>query len=277
MQVSDIVEAIEAFAPPALAGDWDNTGLIAGDPAWPVEGPVLLTIDLTEPVAAEALRRGAGMVVAYHPPIFRPVPRLDAADGRSRAVLALLRAGVALYSPHSALDATPGGMADWLLDVVCPTAPVAREALQPALAVPAALASSDLPVGAGRIGVLADPVPLAELAAHAARALGVPAVKCASAGGASLRRVAVCPGAGATLFPDAAARAADVFVTGEAGHHDVLAAVDRGLAVILAGHTHTERGYLPRFADRLASVLDGVAVAVSAADTAPAQMLRVDG
>ena len=113
MKVSDLVAALEAIAPTRFAEGWDNVGLLAGDPAADVER-LLLAIDCTGDVLDEARRVGAGMVVAYHPPIFEPLARVTAGS----VVFDALKSGIALYSPHTALDVAPGGTNDVLGDVV---------------------------------------------------------------------------------------------------------------------------------------------------------------
>lgn len=119
MFISDLIAAIERFAPPELAEPWDNVGLIIGSSSALLAGPVLLAIDLTERVAEEAVQMRAAAVIAYHPPLFHPVKRLTDGPGSTmpqRVALKLIRAGVAVYSPHTALDAATGGVTDWLAD-----------------------------------------------------------------------------------------------------------------------------------------------------------------
>jgi dinuclear metal center YbgI/SA1388 family protein len=117
MRVRDIVEVMDAIAPPRYAESWDSVGLLVGARDAEVER-ALLTIDLTEAVLAEAIAGGVGLVVAYHPPIFQPLPALTDADPKQRIVLEAAAAGVAIYSPHTALDAAPGGVNDWLAEGV---------------------------------------------------------------------------------------------------------------------------------------------------------------
>jgi dinuclear metal center YbgI/SA1388 family protein len=119
MRISDLVAAAENIAPPALAEDWDNVGLLVGSESWTLSGPVLLTIDLTEAVAREAIAMRAGAVIAYHPPLFHAIKRITdgpASSAAERIVLSMIREGIAIYSPHTALDATTGGITDWLAD-----------------------------------------------------------------------------------------------------------------------------------------------------------------
>lgn len=119
MKVHDLIDALESFASPTLAEDWDNVGLILGSREDDLRGPVLLTIDLTERVAEEAIGLRCSAVVSYHPPLFHAVKRVTDGSGSStsqRVALKLLRAGIAAYSPHTALDAASGGVTDWLAD-----------------------------------------------------------------------------------------------------------------------------------------------------------------
>lgn len=115
--VGDISAALDAIAPPAMAQSWDNVGLLVGDRGRPC-GRVLLCIDLTESVLAEAIAGSYEMIVAYHPPIFRPVKRLLADSGEMDGLVhRAITAGIAVYSPHTALDAAPGGTNDILAEM----------------------------------------------------------------------------------------------------------------------------------------------------------------
>lgn len=116
MLIRDLAAALEAIAPLEYAQPWDRVGLLAGDSAAPLKGEVLLTIDLTEAVLEEAFRLHAGAIIAYHPPIFEPLARVTDASPRQRIILRALQHGVAIYSPHTALDACPGGVTDWLCE-----------------------------------------------------------------------------------------------------------------------------------------------------------------
>ncbi len=122
MRMSDLIAAMEAIAPPSFAESWDNVGLILGRSDAPIGRgrPVLLTIDFTEDVLEEAKEASAAAVISYHPPVFHAVKRVVAEDARTRVALGAIEAGMAVYSPHTALDAAPGGMADWLCDMLAP-------------------------------------------------------------------------------------------------------------------------------------------------------------
>jgi len=114
MRVQDVINAVESIAPPELAESWDNVGLLVGDRDRTAEH-VLLTIDLTSGVLDEAIRVRADTVIAYHPPLFHAVKRLTADDPSQRIVLRAIEHGIAIHSPHTALDNAEGGINDWLV------------------------------------------------------------------------------------------------------------------------------------------------------------------
>lgn len=84
---------------------------------------VLLTIDLTKAVADEAIERKDCVVVSYHPIIFKGFKSLTLANSQQQSLLRLALEGISVYSPHTAVDAAPGGLGDWLADIVTGTLP----------------------------------------------------------------------------------------------------------------------------------------------------------
>lgn len=111
--------------PKSLADDsWDNTGLLLEAPfvdSRPRSNTVLLTIDLTRAVADEAIALNTSIIVSYHPIIFRGLKALTLANSQQQTLLRLASHGISVYSPHTAVDAAPGGLGDWLADIVTGT------------------------------------------------------------------------------------------------------------------------------------------------------------
>ena len=118
--LEEVTAALEEMAPLSLAEEWDRVGLLVEPgPGIRVER-LLLAVDLTEPVLEEALEQRAGMILAYHPPLFHPLKRLSWREPRERILLRAVQAGIPVYSPHTALDAAPGGVNDWLASAFAP-------------------------------------------------------------------------------------------------------------------------------------------------------------
>ena len=107
--IADITTALEAWAPPGSAQDYDNVGLQVGDASRAVTSAVL-ALDATPEVLAEAKAHDAELVVTHHPLLFRPLDGVTADDYVSNLALQFAEAGVALYSIHTNLDAAPGGV-----------------------------------------------------------------------------------------------------------------------------------------------------------------------
>jgi dinuclear metal center YbgI/SA1388 family protein len=113
LTVAAVIEHLERLAPPSLAADWDNVGLLLGDRAAPV-ARLMTCLTVTPESAAEAVERKADLVVTHHPILFKPAKRLTADTAEGRMLLSLARAGVAVYSPHTAFDNAAGGINDQL-------------------------------------------------------------------------------------------------------------------------------------------------------------------
>ncbi|MCU0658070.1 MAG: Nif3-like dinuclear metal center hexameric protein [Polyangiaceae bacterium] len=257
--LQDLLDAFERIAPPSLAEPWDNVGLLAGDPAAPLRH-VLLTIDYTLAVAQEARSLRCDAVVAYHPPLFQAKKRVLPGDGIFEAI----RDGIALYSPHTALDVAHGGTNDVLCDLL---GAAERRPLRP-VASPQGMEN----LGIGRVADL-PPTPRPELIERARVGLGVERLLVGGPAEGLASRIAVCAGAGGELLDAALASKAELFLTGELRHHDVLRAARAGLTVVCALHSNSERVTLRHLAPRLLASLPGVQISLSQQDADPLRVL----
>jgi dinuclear metal center YbgI/SA1388 family protein len=113
--VQDLARLLEAHAPLAYQESYDNAGLQCGDPRAEVRG-VLIALDCTPAVVAEAVRRGCNVVVCHHPVIFRPLKRLTGANEVEQTIIAALKNDVAIYAAHTNLDNVRQGVNDKLAD-----------------------------------------------------------------------------------------------------------------------------------------------------------------
>lgn len=259
MKLETIIETLGRVAPLELAEDWDNVGLLI-NPLKPRNVKnVLLTIDLTEAVADEAIAAKADLIIAYHPILFRPAKRMNADDAYDRVVMNLIQKNIAVYSPHTALDAVIGGVNDWLADGVG----------EGEVSVLHPIAGTD--AGQGRLVELKKPVKLNTLARRVKTHLGLKSVRLAPAAeDTPIGSVALCAGAGSSAFDGVEA---DCYLTGEMSHHHTLAATLSGSHVVLCEHTNTERGYLPLFRELLKKAFgSGVKIAVSERDADPIRL-----
>lgn len=109
MQVKDITRLIESMAPLAYQESYDNAGLIVGDANDDVSG-VLITLDITEEVMEEAIRKNLNMVIAHHPIVFGGLKKLNGRNYVERSVIKAIKNNIAIYAAHTNLDGVFGGV-----------------------------------------------------------------------------------------------------------------------------------------------------------------------
>jgi dinuclear metal center YbgI/SA1388 family protein len=213
MTNQDIYRLLDQKAPFALAEEWDNVGLLIGNPADEVSR-VLVALDATPDAVQAAKAMGADLIITHHPVIFEPLKTLD-----SHSIPYMLAAaGIAVISAHTNTDKACGGVNDVLA---------------------ARLGLTDLRVtedGFCRIGTLARPTEADTFAKMVADTLDT-AVR--TNGGDTIRTVGVCGGSGGDFIAPLA-QEIDAFVTGEVRHHQWLEANALGVTVLEAGHHATE-------------------------------------
>jgi dinuclear metal center YbgI/SA1388 family protein len=113
LTVDTVVRYLDEFAPPGLAAEWDNVGLLLGDRAAELSR-LMVCLTVTPESAAEAVEAQTQLIVTHHPILFRAVRQLTTATPEGRMLLGLLRAGVAVYCPHTAFDNTRDGINELL-------------------------------------------------------------------------------------------------------------------------------------------------------------------
>ena len=251
--VQQVYEVMQRLAPPELAEHWDNPGLLV-DCGGDVRR-VLVTLDITPEVVAEAAAKQCTVIVAHHPVIFDPLKKLGPQD----VPFQLVRAGISAICMHTNLDAAAGGVNEVLAGIFGMQDP------------------EPFAEGCGRVGSI-EPITVPQLARKAQQELAArcnapdvgPAVQVKFADtGKPVRRLAVISGAGGSLFEEALAVGADCLLTGEANHHHACDAKRLGLSLIAAGHYATEFPVTAAVAEKLRAALPGVEVLVSTANKDP--------
>jgi len=181
MLLTDVMNVLDELAPLRYAESWDNVGLLVGDPQVEI-AKVLVTVDYTAAVADEAVKSGASLVVAYHPAMFAAVKRVPHDALWADAI----RRGIALYSPHTALDVALGGTNDFLA-ASCGMA--SRAPLRPYTGKPGR--SEPEGIGLGWIGLVSRS--RGELIEHLKSELGLSYVLVAGPTSGACGMVAVAP------------------------------------------------------------------------------------
>lgn len=262
--VAEVQRAVESLWPAATAEDWDAVGLIAGDPADPV-ARVLLAVDAVEATAAEAVERGADLLLVHHPLLLRGATSVAATTPAGRVITRLVRERVGLLAAHTNADAVDRGTSGELASMLGLSG-----------ATPIVVNRVDDAIGLGRVGDLPEPVALGELVRTLARLLPAVAGGLRAVGDPTrqVRRVAICGGAGDSLLRERAVAGADVYITSDLRHHPASDARERhaageGPALVDVSHWASESLWLRPAAEQLRAALPGVEVLVSDIRTDP--------
>lgn len=217
----DIKRVIENYAPPALAEDFDNVGLLVGDSEKCVK-KILLTLDVDEQTAMEAVSLGADMIVSHHPVIFTPPKSVTNETALGRTLMTLIKNSVAVLSAHTNMDKAKGGLNDLMAERL-------------GLSI-----EEDVSDAEKCIRICRADTTLGELASCLKSEYNVPHVKFTGNPERVIKRVGICTGGGRSMAEDAAAAKCDVFISGDLHYSDIRDLVFSGVDFIEIGHYYSE-------------------------------------
>jgi len=109
MKIKDITGILEEFAPLSYQEDYDNAGLIIGDPEKEIYS-ALLCIDITDAIITEALKKGVQLIISHHPIIFSGLKKLNGKNLVERCVIKAIKNDIALYACHTNIDSVFSGV-----------------------------------------------------------------------------------------------------------------------------------------------------------------------
>jgi dinuclear metal center YbgI/SA1388 family protein len=246
MRVKDLLEILDEIAAFGLAEEWDNVGLMLGEPNRSIKG-VLVALDPTEEILAEADDVGADCIITHHPLIFNPLRAIYTDQPMGRFLRRALESEISVIGCHTNLDQSPGGVNDVLASSL---GMQDSRPLVPAEKLPAGSAAA----GFGRVGRLADPLSPEAFIGYLCDFFKLPVLRVAGKLPEEINTVAVCGGSGSDLAAAAYASGAQVYVTGEVKHSTARWAEAAGFCIIDAGHFATENPVVESLVEILQSV-----------------------
>lgn len=232
----EVSQIIERCAPLSLQEEYDNCGLQVGNLSLPVRR-ILIALDVTEETVYEAKQKGAEMIVSHHPLLFRGLKRISPQDYISRTVIEAIKNDITIYAAHTNLDNAPEGVNKKLANVLGLTA------LSPLAPLPSSRTaglSADMAekASSGIIGKLPQEMSEKDFISLLKERLHTPCIKYNHVE-RSIRKVALCGGAGSNLIGCAISKGADAFLTGEIGYHLFFGHPE--ILLLEAGHYETEQ------------------------------------
>ena len=222
MTVKELYKAMSERIPASLSAEWDNDGAMCVPNPDAVASRILTCLDVTDEVIEHAISAHASVIVSHHPLIFSGVRALNGEDAVSARLLRLVAEGIAVFSFHTRLDATAGGINDAL------AAKLGLSCVSPLGEGEAAL---------GRIGTLPSPLSAEELCLLIKRITGAPTLRVKDAR-TPIRRVAVVGGEGRDFIESAMKAGADAYLSGRLSYHTM---IDSPITLMEMGHYFSER------------------------------------
>lgn len=219
LTVKDISDYINEIAPYETKCSWDNCGILVGNSLADVK-KIGFTLDLTKETFDEALQNGCDLIITHHPAIFHAKKSFLSDD----VVFLCAQKGISVISAHTCFDCADGGVNDVLCCLL-------------GLSDVKGVSSEECAVPMARIGKVKT-VKANEFASYVSEKLKT-TVRFVNANN-DVNYVAVCGGAGMSFLDDVKLAGADVYVTGDISHHEMLEAKEKGISVIAAGHYETE-------------------------------------
>ncbi|MCL2365907.1 MAG: Nif3-like dinuclear metal center hexameric protein [Oscillospiraceae bacterium] len=250
MIIEQIYNYLDTIAPFKNQDKFDNSGLIVGD--YNAEAKkVLVCLDVTRKVVAEAIEKEIDLIISHHPLIFLPISKITTND----PLYALVQNNINLIAAHTNLDVAVGGISDLMLAKL--GFPKSETVLLPI--------NSD-GTGYGRVVVLDTPISAEHLAEKCKAAFDCTAVRYVDSGKA-LSKIGVSSGSAKESVEIALNAGCDAFICGEVSHDRMVFAANYGLTLIEAGHFHTENIFCANLVDRLSLQFRELKIEISANST----------
>ena len=237
--INDVSTFLDDFAPTRLAEDWDNVGLLVGDPDAKVN-KIMTCLTITPSSANEAITSKADLIVSHHPLPFRSLKKITTDKTPTRLLWQLINHGISIYSPHTGFDSAATGINQSVcqrvgLTNITPLTPFNNDAQG---------------LGSGRYGTC-ETTNLSAFLEQLKPIYQLDKIRYVGNSAAKVTCVASACGSGGSFIHAAAKAGCDTLITGEADFHPCLEASALGMNLILVGHYASERFAIEMLADRL--------------------------
>lgn len=228
MTVQEILNELEAVVPLSLSESWDHSGFQLGSMKAPVDS-VAFALDATLHSVTEALSRGCQLLVTHHPLFFHPLPDFDLSRFSAQVCAEAIKGNLAIASWHTCWDSACGGVNEGLLK---------RAGLQDLR--PLAESEEKQGFGLGGVGRWTTALSMSDATRRLAKQWNLSGWQFLGEADALCSTVALCGGSGGELWPHAVEQDAQLYVTAEMKHHQILEALESGLHLMICDHGEME-------------------------------------
>lgn len=228
LKVWEIAHKIEEHIPLSWSEDWDNVGLLVGDPNNDV-ARIGIALNPFSECFQEAHNKGCGLLVTHHPVFFKPTQRLLLNDDEVEGIRIALSSNISHYVAHTNWDIAPFGV-NFIL-----AKHLHLESINP---LQSGINGS---WGLGAYGDLEKSLVAKEALKRVCESWGLSGVHFYGDLQKRVKRIAFCGGAGGNLAGNALKCDADLFITADMNYHAISVAFRKGLSIAIADHYEMEK------------------------------------
>ncbi|MBU3159122.1 Nif3-like dinuclear metal center hexameric protein [Clostridium frigoris] len=242
LKVKDVENIMEEYAPSILKESYDNVGLMVGDSEGLVT-KILIALDCTMDVIAEAKNKGCNFILTHHPLLFVKPKTITTGTILGKKVIELIKNDINIYSSHTNLDSVKGGLNDIVTEIL-------------GFSKYKIIDTSDTKdAGIGRLVILDKPMRFAALCENVKSTLKAEFIRVVGNDDALVNTIAIINGSGEDFFSRSVKLGADCIITGDTKYHGACDLLEQNIALIDAGHFETEwipfKVFVKKFKKRL--------------------------
>tara|TARA_B100000674_G_scaffold74735_1_gene51822 strand:+ start:230 stop:1021 length:792 start_codon:yes stop_codon:yes gene_type:complete len=231
VRVIEIAKIIDSWMPTSIAEDFDNVGLIIGDPESKITS-ILVTLDTTEDVVEEAINKGCNLIVSYHPIIFNGLKQITNDSYVQKSVIKAVKNNISVYAIHTSLDNHPKGISYLLSDLI--------GLKNISILLPKEEKLNKLKIGIGSIGDLEKPMNEIAFFDLLKNKLGLKYLRHTNKLNKKISKVSVVVGSGNFAIKDSIESNVHAFITSDLKYHNFFEA-DNNAILIDIGHYESEK------------------------------------
>lgn len=261
MKIQEVLTAIEEYAPLKLQTEYDNSGLICGDPNQELTS-ILICLDITEAIIEEAINNGNNLIISHHPLIFKGLKRLSTKSQTERCLISAVLHHIVIYAAHTNMDAVMNGVSGRIADKLGLTQ---REILVP---------QGDILTnhGFGIIGTLPRQEDCTQLLHKIKDTFHCTCIRYTTPHIKQIQRIALCGGSGADFIQQAITKQADMYISSDFKYHDFFLA-ENHITIVDIGHYESEQFTKEIFYEILTKKFHTFAIQISMTNTNPIKYL----
>ncbi|NMB95631.1 MAG: Nif3-like dinuclear metal center hexameric protein [Clostridiaceae bacterium] len=242
VKCGQIARYMNTIAPIDLAEEWDNVGLIIGDPEQDIS-KVLVCLDVTTDTVNFAIEQKVDMIISHHPLIFKPISRIVYNDWKQKLIYKLINNHISLFSAHTNLDYARSGV-NWNLARVLNLENIKNAGNVKRMSSPGIHMEHEEFYSLAKTGMLKTPQKLIDFISHVKQSLNVEHIRLVGKADDIYNKVISKVMVFSGSFDDDILRyispEIDAIVTGDIKHHSAIEMLERGICALDAGHFATE-------------------------------------